>query len=126
MRARKFPVVGNGAGVWSHIHLDDAAAATVLALGQTARRVQLVDYEPAPCRVWLPSWPRSRCQAAEALSQAVARLFAGEAPVVMSTGSRGAANAKAKNELGWAPRYPSWRQGFAAAYGNPGPSGATA
>ncbi len=128
MRARKFPVVGNGAGVWSHIHLDDAAAATVLALGHDGPAVyNIVDDEPAPCRVWLPELAKIvGARRPRHFPKLVARLFAGEAPVVMSTESRGAANAKAKNELGWTLRYPSWRQGFAAAYGNPGPSGATA
>jgi 2-alkyl-3-oxoalkanoate reductase len=118
VRQRKFPIVGEGGGVFSWIHLDDAAAATVLALEHAGPAVyNIVDDEPAPVREWLP-----------ALAQAVgakpprhfpawlARLFAGEAAVIMGTESRGASNAKAKRELGWKLRYPSWRQGFPAAY----------
>jgi 2-alkyl-3-oxoalkanoate reductase len=128
MRARKFPVVGNGAGIWSHIHLDDAAAATVLALGHDGPAVyNIVDDEPAPCRAWLPELAKIvGARRPRRFPKPVARLFAGEAPVVMSTESRGAANAKAKRELGWTPRYPSWRQGFAAAYSNAGPPDAAA
>jgi nucleoside-diphosphate-sugar epimerase len=128
MRARKFPVVGDGAGVWSHIHLDDAAAATVLALGHDGPAVyNIVDDEPAPCRVWLPELAKAvGARRPQHLPKRVARLFAGEAPVVMATESRGAANAKAKKELGWTLRYPSWRQGFTAAYGQPGAPGVAA
>ena len=102
VRRRQFPIIGNGAGVTSFIELGDAAAATVLALEHGKPGVyNIVDDEPAPLRVWL------------------ARLFAGGALVVMGTESRGASNAKAKRELGWMPRFPSWRQGFVDAYANP-------
>jgi 2-alkyl-3-oxoalkanoate reductase len=126
MRARKFPVVGNGAGVWSHIHVDDAAAATVLALSHDGPAVyNIVDDEPAPCRLWLPELAKIvGARRPQRFPKLVARLVAGEAPVIMSTESRGAANAKAKKELGWTLRYPSWRQGFAAAYGQAGTPGA--
>ena len=122
MRARKFPIVGDGAGVWSHIHLDDAAAATVLALGHNGPAVyNIVDDEPAPCRTWLPELAKDvGARRPLRLPKPLARLLAGEAPVVMATESRGAANAKAKNDLGWTLRYPSWRQGFSAAYSQPG------
>ena len=122
MRARKFPIVGDGAGVWSHIHLDDAAAATVLALGHDGPAVyNIVDDEPAPCRTWLPELAKDvGARRPLRLPKPLARLLAGEAPVVMATESRGAANAKAKNDLGWTLRYPSWRQGFSAAYSQPG------
>jgi 2-alkyl-3-oxoalkanoate reductase len=128
MRARKFPIVGDGAGVWSHIHLDDAAAATVLALGHHGPAVyNIVDDEPVACRMWLPALAKIvGARRPQHFPKLVARLFAGEAPVVMATESRGAANAKAKNELGWTLRYPSWRRGFAAAYGLPGAPGAAA
>ena len=122
MRARKFPIVGDGAGVWSHVHLDDAAAATVLALGHNGPAVyNIVDDEPAPCRTWLPELAKDvGARRPLRLPKPLARLLAGEAPVVMATESRGAANAKAKNDLGWTLRYPSWRQGFSAAYSQPG------
>jgi nucleoside-diphosphate-sugar epimerase len=118
MRARKFPVVGDGGGVWSHIHLHDAAAATVLALSHDGPAIyNIVDDEPAPTRVWLPELAKIvGARPPQHVPRLLARLIAGEAPVIMSTESRGASNARAKRELGWTLRYPSWRQGFAAAY----------
>jgi nucleoside-diphosphate-sugar epimerase len=124
VRKRQFPIVGDGGGVTSFIHLDDAAAATVLALEQDGPAIyNIVDDEPAPVREWLPVL-------AEALGAKpprrfpvwLARMFAGEPGVVMGTEARGASNAKAKRELGWTLRYPSWRQGFAAVYGTPAAS----
>jgi nucleoside-diphosphate-sugar epimerase len=118
VRERQYPIVGDGGGITSWIHLDDAAAATVLALEHDGPAIyNIVDDEPAPVREWLPVM-------AEALGAEpprhfpvwLARLFAGDAAVVMGTDARGASNSKAKRELGWTPRYPSWRQGFAAAY----------
>src|SRR5262249_55419940 len=118
VRKRMFPIVGDGGGVMSFIHLDDAAAATVLALEHDGPAVyNVVDDDPAPVRERPPvlagalgSTPPRR------FPRWLARLFAGEAAVVMGTESRGASNAKAKRELGWTLRYPSWREGFAAAY----------
>jgi nucleoside-diphosphate-sugar epimerase len=118
VRKRMFPIVGDGGGVMSFIHLDDAAAATVLALEHDGPAIyNVVDDEPAPAREWLPvlaavlaAKPPRRFPAW------LARLVAGEAAVVMGTESRGASNAKARRELGWAPRHASWREGFAAAY----------
>ncbi|HEY7016261.1 MAG TPA: NAD(P)-dependent oxidoreductase [Streptosporangiaceae bacterium] len=127
VRKRQFPVIGDGGGVSSFIHLDDAAAATVVALEHGATGVfNIVDDEPAPMRDWLPAL-------ADALGAKpprhvpgwLARLIAGRG-VVMMTGSRGASNAKAKRELGWTLRYPTWRQGFPAAYGRAGSSRAAA
>jgi nucleoside-diphosphate-sugar epimerase len=118
VRRRQFPIVGDGAGMSSFIHLDDAAAATVLALERGEPGIyNIVDDDPAPVREWLPVL-------AEALGAKpprhaprwLARLFAGEIGVMMGTEVRGASNAKAKRELDWELRYPSWRQGFAAAY----------
>jgi 2-alkyl-3-oxoalkanoate reductase len=118
VRKRQFPIVGSGGGVSSFIHLDDAAAATVLALEHDGPAIyNIVDDEPAPVREWLPVL-------ADALGAKpprhfpvwLARLFAGEAAVMMGTEARGASNAKAKRELGWTLRHPSWRQGFVAAY----------
>jgi len=119
IRARKFPVVGDGAGVWSHIHLHDAAAATVLALDHDGPAVyNIADDDPAPIRVWLPELAKIvGARPPRHFPRLLARIFAGDVIVVMSTQARGAANAKAKRELGWTLRYPSWRQGFAAAYG---------
>jgi 2-alkyl-3-oxoalkanoate reductase len=114
MRARKFPVVGDGGGVWSHIHLEDAAAATVLALDHDGPAIyNIVDDEPAPTRVWLPELAKIvGAKPPLPFPRLVARLLAGEVPVVFATESRGASNGKAKRELGWTLRYPSWRQGL--------------
>jgi nucleoside-diphosphate-sugar epimerase len=118
VRKRRFPIVGDGGGVFSFIHLDDAAAATVLALDHDGPAIyNITDDEPAPIREWLPVM-------AEALGAKpprhipvwLARLIAGEFAVIMATEARGASNAKAKRELGWTLRYPSWRQGFAEVY----------
>ncbi|HUZ71145.1 MAG TPA: NAD-dependent epimerase/dehydratase family protein [Candidatus Saccharimonadales bacterium] len=121
-RERQFPIVGNGEGVMSFIHLDDAAAATVIALEHDGSGIyNIVDDEPAPTRVWLPVLAAALgAKPPWHVPSWVARLIAGEGAVVMGTESRGASNAKAKRELGWSLRYPSWRQGFAAAYGSPG------
>jgi nucleoside-diphosphate-sugar epimerase len=119
VRKRRFPIVGDGGGVSSFIHLDDAAAATVLALEQDRAGIyNIVDDEPAPVREWLPVLAKVLGAAPpRRFPRWLARLFAGEALVMMGTESRGASNAKAKRELGWDLRYPSWRQGFEAAYG---------
>jgi nucleoside-diphosphate-sugar epimerase len=125
VHARKFPIVGDGAGVWSFIHLDDAAAATVLALEHDGPAVyNIVDDEPSPSSEWLPELARIvGAKPPQHFPRFLARIFAGEAPVVMGTESRGASNAKAKRELGWALRYPSWRQGFAELYAKPDTAG---
>jgi nucleoside-diphosphate-sugar epimerase len=118
VRKRQFPIVGNGRGVTSFIHLDDAASATVLALERgDAGIYNVVDDEPAPMREWLPVLADALgAGPPRHLPRWLARLFAGEMVVRMGTESRGASNAKAKRELGWTLRHPSWRQGFAAAY----------
>ena len=118
VRTRKFPIVGDGGGVWSFIHLDDAAAATILALCHDGPGIyNIVDDEPAPTSAWLPELAKIiGAKPPQRFPRLLARLFAGQAPVVMGTESRGAANAKAKRELGWTLRYPSWRQGFADTY----------
>ena len=118
VRKRQFPIVGEGGGIWSFIHLDDAAAATVLALERHAAGVyNVVDDEPAPVREWLPVFAEVLgAKPPRRFPRWLARLLAGEAVVMMETQSRGASNAKAKRELGWELRYPSWRQGFPAAY----------
>jgi nucleoside-diphosphate-sugar epimerase len=121
VRKRQLPIVGDGGGTMSFIHLDDAAAATVLALDRgTAGVYNIVDDEPAPVRVWLPVLADALgAKPPRKVPRWLARLVAGEAAVVMGTQSRGASNAKAKRELGWTLRYPSWREGFAAAYRSP-------
>lgn len=119
LRRRMFPVIGGGTGHMSLLHADDAAAATVLAVEQKARGVfNIVDDDPAPVADWLPYL--ARCAGARPPRRVpawVARLLAGEMMVVMMTQGRGFSNAKAKRELGWQPRYPSWRQGFRAELG---------
>jgi 2-alkyl-3-oxoalkanoate reductase len=125
VRKRQFPIVGSGEGVSSFIHLDDAAAATVLALEHDGPGVyNIVDDEPAPVREWLPVLANALgAKPPRRVPRWLARLLAGEAVVMMGTESRGASNAKAKRELGWELRYPSWRQGFVAAYAATAPSG---
>jgi nucleoside-diphosphate-sugar epimerase len=118
VRKRRFPIVGSGDGVSSFVHLDDAAAATVLALEQDGPALyHVVDDEPAPVREWLPVLAAALgAKPPRRYPIRLARLFAGEGAVMMGTTARGAGNEKAKRELGWAPRHPSWRDGFAAAY----------
>jgi nucleoside-diphosphate-sugar epimerase len=118
VRKRQFPIVGDGGGIMSFIHLDDAAAATVLALEHDGAGIyNIVDDEPAPVREWLPVLANALgAKPPRHFPAWLARLFAGEAAVVMGTESRGASNAKAKRELGWTLRHASWREGFAAAY----------
>jgi nucleoside-diphosphate-sugar epimerase len=114
VRARKMPLVGNAGGIWSFIHIEDAAAATVAAVERGAPGLyQVVDDEPAPVRVWLPELARAlRAKPPRRVPRWLGRLAAGEAATVMMTEVRGASNAKAKRELGWQPRYGSWRAGF--------------
>jgi nucleoside-diphosphate-sugar epimerase len=114
VRKRQFPLVGGGTGYSSWVHVDDAASATVLAVEQEAKGVfNIVDDEPAPAAEWLPRL--AACAGAKPPMRApkwLARLLAGEVAVTMMTEGRGFSNAKAKRELGWELRYPSWRQGF--------------
>jgi 2-alkyl-3-oxoalkanoate reductase len=118
VRKRQFPIVGDGGGIWSWIHLDDAAAATVLALEHDGPAIyNIADDEPAPVREWLPVLAQALgAKPPRRFPTWLGRLIAGEAAVVMGTDARGASNAKAKRELGWTPRYPSWRTGFPAVY----------
>jgi nucleoside-diphosphate-sugar epimerase len=116
IRKRKFPVVGDGGGVWSFIHIEDAAEATVAAVEHGTRGLyNVVDDEPAAVAEWLPALAeRVGAPKPRNVPKFLGRMFAGEAGVVMMTEVRGASNAKAKRELGWRPRHSSWRQGFAA------------
>ncbi len=121
VRKRMFPIVGQGGGISSFIHLDDAAAATVLALDHEGPAIyNIVDDEPASAHEWLPEVARIvGAKPPRHFPVWLARLFAGEVMVLMGTEGRGASNANAKSGLGWTLRYPSWRQGFAALYGRP-------
>jgi nucleoside-diphosphate-sugar epimerase len=115
IRQRKFPLVGNAGGVFSFIHVADAADATVAAVQQGTQGVyNVVDDDPATVAEWLPALAQTLgAKKPMRVPRFVGRLFAGEAGVVMMTEVRGASNAKAKRELGWRPAHPSWRQGFA-------------
>jgi nucleoside-diphosphate-sugar epimerase len=116
VRKRQYPLVGRATGYSSWVHLDDTASATVLAVEQKVRGVfNIVDDEPAPASEWLPYL--AACAGAKPPRRVpawLARLLAGDQAVVMMTEGRGFSNAKARRELGWEPRYPSWRQGFRA------------
>jgi nucleoside-diphosphate-sugar epimerase len=118
VRRRLYPIIGDGGGITSWIHLEDAASATVLALEHDGPAIyNIVDDEPAPLREWLPVFAQALgAKPPRHFPTWLARLFAGEAAVVMGTDARGASNAKAKRELAWTPHYPSWREGFPAVY----------
>ena len=119
VRRRMFPLVGGGTGYFSWVHTWDAACATVLAVEQQAKGVfNIVDDEPAPAGEWLPYL--AACAGAKPprrIPAWLARLLAGDMAVGMMTEGRGFTNAKAKRELGWELRYPSWRQGFREEFG---------
>jgi nucleoside-diphosphate-sugar epimerase len=119
VRKRKFPLVGDGGGVWSFIHVADAADATVAAIEHGQRGVyNVVDDDPAPVAEWLPALAQQAgAKKPMHVARFIGRLFSGEAGVRMMTEIKGASNAKAKRELQWQPAHPSWRQGFAAAAG---------
>jgi nucleoside-diphosphate-sugar epimerase len=115
IRKRRFPLIGEGGGVWSFIHIADAATATLAAVEHGNRGVyNVVDDDPAPVAEWLPYLTQLLSgKGPRRMPRIVVRLVAGEGGVVMMTDARGASNTKAKRELGWQPAYPSWRQGFA-------------
>jgi nucleoside-diphosphate-sugar epimerase len=115
IRKRKFPLVGDGGGVWSFIHIADAAEATVTAVEHGNRGAyNIVDDDPARVAEWLPALAQTLgAKKPMRVPRFVGRLFAGEAGAVMMTEVRGASNAKAKRELAWRPAHPSWRDGFA-------------
>jgi nucleoside-diphosphate-sugar epimerase len=114
VRKRRFPIVGDGTGVWSFVHIEDAAAATALAIDHgTAGLYNIVDDDPAPVCEWLPLLAQDLgAPPPRHVPVWVGRLLAGRIAVSMMTEMRGSSNAKAKRELGWQPRYPSWRDGF--------------
>ncbi|MGH3650595.1 MAG: NAD-dependent epimerase/dehydratase family protein, partial [Acidimicrobiia bacterium] len=117
IRKRRFPLVGDGGGVWSFIHIADAAEATMTAVEHGKRGVyNIVDDDPAPVAEWLPYLTHMLSgKKPRRMPRFILRLVTGEAGVVMMTDARGASNAKAKRELAWSPAHSSWRQGFAAA-----------
>ena len=119
IRARKLPLAGKGTAVWSFIHIEDAAAATVEAIEHGKRGVyNVVDDDPAPVSEWLPVLAKALgAKPPRRVPLLLARIAGGEAAAIMMTELRGASNTKAKRELGWQPRYPSWREGFARGLG---------
>jgi nucleoside-diphosphate-sugar epimerase len=114
VRRRRFPIVGDGGGVWSFVHIDDVAGATLAAIEHGRRGIyNVVDDEPAAAAEWLPALAEAAgAKPPRRVPAWLARPLAGEASVVMMTDIRGASNAKARRELGWEPRWPSWREGF--------------
>jgi nucleoside-diphosphate-sugar epimerase len=114
IRKRQFPLIGDGAGVWSWIHLDDAAAATVAALQSDVSGVyNITDDEPAPVAEWLPYLAEAvGAKRPMRVPPWLARLIAGSVAVRWMIEGRGSSNAKAKRELGWRPEWPTWRDGF--------------
>ncbi|WP_147064182.1 NAD-dependent epimerase/dehydratase family protein [Terrabacter aerolatus] len=114
VRRRTFPVVGDGGGIWSFIHIGDAADATVAAVERGAPGVyNVVDDEPASVATWLPLLAQSLgAKPPLRVPRLVARLLAGETGAVMMTELRGASNAKARRDLAWSPEHASWREGF--------------
>jgi nucleoside-diphosphate-sugar epimerase len=116
VRKRKFPIVGDGGGVWSFVHIEDAAEATRAAIERGRHGVfNIVDDDPAPVAEWLPAAAeRVGAPSPRRVPRWVGRMAAGEAGVVMMTEIRGASNQKAKQELDWRPAHPSWREALAA------------
>jgi nucleoside-diphosphate-sugar epimerase len=124
LRKRQFPLIGGGTGYGSWVHLEDAASAAVLAVEKRARGVfNIVDDEPAPASEWLPYLAEvAGAKRPMRVPKWLGRMLAGDVVVTMLTEGRGFSNAKAKRELGWKPRYSSWRQGFAALFAEPTPA----
>ncbi len=114
VRKRRFPVVGGGGGVWSFVHIEDAAEATAAAVNRGEPGVyNVVDDDPAPVAEWLPALAAAAgAKPPRRVPRWLGRLLAGEVATVMMTEVRGASNAKARRELGWQPAHPSWRRGF--------------
>jgi len=113
-----FPLIGSGGGIWSFVHTEDAASATVATLTRGSGVYNIVDDDPAPVAEWLPEMARlAGGPAPQRVPTWVGWLVGGDGLVRMMTEVRGSSNAKGKAELGWVPRYPSWREGFAAEFG---------
>jgi nucleoside-diphosphate-sugar epimerase len=127
VRKRRLPIVGDGAGVWSFIHVDDIATATIAALDRGKPGIyNVVDDEPAPVSQWLPDLAQAvGAKPPRHVPVWLGRLATGDVGVSMMTRIKGASNAKAKRELNWAPAYKSWRQGFRVGLGDgPAPGAA--
>jgi nucleoside-diphosphate-sugar epimerase len=119
LRKRRFPIVGTGAGLWSFVHVDDAAGGVVATLNGPAGTYAIVDDEPAPVAQWLPALAEALgAPAPRRVPVWLGRLAGGEVTVALSTRARGASNARAKATLGWEPRWPSWREGFRRGLGD--------
>ena len=116
LKRRRLPIVGSGAGIWSFLHVDDAATATALALQRGEPGIyNIVDDEPAQVATWLPALAQAvGAPPPRRIPAWIARYFIGETGVAMMTEVRGGSNARAKLELGWRPLYESWRTGFNA------------
>ena len=114
VRRRRFPIIGNGNGVWSLVHITDVARATAIAVERGEAGVyNIVDDDPAPVREWVPYLAEVlKAKPPRRVPAWMARLVAGEHAVALMTTIRGASNQKAKRLLDWEPRYPSWREGF--------------
>jgi nucleoside-diphosphate-sugar epimerase len=127
VRKRRLPIVGDGAGVWSFIHVDDVAAATVAALEAGREGIfNIDDDEPAPVADWLPGLAQAvGAKPPRHVPVWLGRIAIGDVGVSMMTRMRGASNEKAKRELGWHPRYKSWREGFRTGLGGSSAEGAT-
>jgi 2-alkyl-3-oxoalkanoate reductase len=119
VRKRRIPIVGDGAGIWSFVHVDDAARATVAAISRGHPGIyNIVDDEPAPVSTWLPALADAvGARRPYKVPAWLARFAIGEGGVSMMTRIRGGSNAKAKRELGWQPAYPTWRRGFVEGLG---------
>jgi nucleoside-diphosphate-sugar epimerase len=119
IRKRQLPLVGKAGGVWSFVHIEDAADATVNAIeGSGSGIYNVVDDEPAAVAEWLPVAAKAvDARAPRRVPRWLGRLFAGEYATLMMTEARGASNGKAKRDLAWAPRHASWREGFATGLG---------
>jgi nucleoside-diphosphate-sugar epimerase len=118
VRRRRLPIVGKGTGVQSFVHVDDAAAAVLAALDGPPGTYNVVDDEPAQQREWLPVYAQAiGAPSPRRVPRWLAGLVAGRGLIGMVVAMPGASNARAKDELGWQPRYASWRQGFAQAPG---------
>jgi nucleoside-diphosphate-sugar epimerase len=119
VRRRKVPIVGAGGGIWSFIHVDDAASATVAAITSGDSGIyNVVDDNPPPVSAWLPALADAvGAKPPHRLPEWLAKFAIGDGGVSMMTRIRGGANSKAKRELGWQPRYASWRRGFVEGLG---------
>jgi nucleoside-diphosphate-sugar epimerase len=118
VRRRRAPIIGKGTGIFSLVHVDDAAAATIASLDRGAGIYNVCDDEPAPQADWLPAYADAiGAKPPRRVPLWLARLAAGKQAAVLARQLEGASNEKAKRELGWQPKYPSWRQGFSEALG---------